>query len=146
PAGREMPREPAYPARPVRGATVQDDRTATGHTRGARGGPHREAAPGRSLLAVEVLSPSTAINDLNNKKAAYERLGVPSYWVIDPQQPTLIAFELDPDGHYRQVAEVKGEDAFEPVRPSPCASSRSSCWARSPGSRIVAVPVHSPIG
>jgi len=75
--------------------------------------------PVAPLLVVEVLSPSTAINDLNNKKAAYERLGVPSYWIIDPQQPTLIAFELDPDGHYRQVAEVKGEDAFEPVRPFP---------------------------
>jgi Uma2 family endonuclease len=75
--------------------------------------------PVAPLLAVEVLSPSTAINDLNNKKAAYERLGVPSYWVIDPQPPTLIAFELDADGHYRQVAEVKGEDAFEPVRPFP---------------------------
>ena len=58
-------------------------------------------------------------NDLNNKKAAYERLAVPCYWVIDPQQPTLIAFELDPDGRYRQVAEVKGEDAFEAVRPFP---------------------------
>ncbi len=71
------------------------------------------------LLAVEVLSPSTALYDLNTKKAAYERLGVPAYWVVDPQQPGLTVFELDDDGHYRQVAEVKGEDAFEARRPLP---------------------------
>jgi Uma2 family endonuclease len=31
------------------------------------------------LLAVEVRSPSTALIDLNRKKAAYERFGVPSF-------------------------------------------------------------------
>ena len=35
--------------------------------------------PKPPVLAVEVLSPSTALNDLNTKKAAYERLGVQSY-------------------------------------------------------------------
>ncbi|MGH3727598.1 MAG: Uma2 family endonuclease [Micromonosporaceae bacterium] len=40
--------------------------------------------PTAPVLAVEVLSPSTALNDLNNKKAVYERLGVPAYWVIEP--------------------------------------------------------------
>jgi Uma2 family endonuclease len=75
--------------------------------------------PVAPVLAVEVLSPSTALNDLNNKKAAYERLGVPSYWVVDPQEPRLTVFELDADGRYEQVAEVKGEDAFEAERPFP---------------------------
>ena len=36
------------------------------------------------LLVVEVRSPSTALIDLNAKKAAYERFGVPSYWVVIP--------------------------------------------------------------
>jgi len=75
--------------------------------------------PTAPLLAVEVLSPSTALYDLNLKKAAYARLGVPSYWVIDPQQPSLLVYELDPDGGYRQVAEVKGEDAFDARHPFP---------------------------
>ena len=75
--------------------------------------------PVAPMLAVEVLSPSTALNDLNTKKAAYARLGVPSYWVVDPQPPSLTAFELDDDGCYRQVAEVKGDDAFDTQRPFP---------------------------
>lgn len=53
------------------------------------------------LLVVEVRSPSTAVVDLNRKKAAYEKFGVPSYWVIDPEpaRPELTVFELR-DGGY----------------------------------------------
>ena len=50
--------------------------------------------PVAPVLAVEVLSPSSVINDLNNKKAAYERMGVESYWVVDPQAPSIMVFEL----------------------------------------------------
>ncbi|MFT7837469.1 Uma2 family endonuclease [Saccharothrix sp. BKS2] len=75
--------------------------------------------PVAPLLAVEVLSPSTALNDLNNKKAAYERMGVPGYWVVDPHELKLIVFELDVRGCYELVAEVKGEDAFEATLPFP---------------------------
>ena len=47
------------------------------------------------LLVAEIRSPSTAIIDLNRKKAAYERFGVPSYWIVDPNpaQPELTIFE-----------------------------------------------------
>lgn len=71
------------------------------------------------ILAVEVLSPSTALIDTHMKKAAFQRMGVPCYWIIDPLEPRLIAFELDEAGVYSQVAEVKGEDAFDAERPFP---------------------------
>lgn len=74
--------------------------------------------PVAPVLAVEVLSPSSVINDLNNKKAAYERMGVASYWVVDPQQPSITVFELT-DGRYRQVSEVKDGDVLEVERPFP---------------------------
>jgi Uma2 family endonuclease len=69
------------------------------------------------LLAVEVLSPSTAIADFNKKKGIYERFGVPSYWVIDPLEPNLVAFELDETGRYQTVAEVTGDKPFEATQP-----------------------------
>jgi len=75
--------------------------------------------PTAPVLAVEVFSPSSVVYDLNYKKATYQRLGVHSYWVIDPQEPTLTAFELDDAAVYQQVAEVKGTDAFEAQRPFP---------------------------
>ncbi|QUH05879.1 Uma2 family endonuclease [Saccharopolyspora erythraea] len=73
--------------------------------------------PVAPVLAVEVLSPSTRLYDLNSKKAAYERLGVQSYWVIDPAIPRLTAFELDDSGEYELIAKVSGPEAFEAEHP-----------------------------
>jgi Uma2 family endonuclease len=76
--------------------------------------------PVAPVLAVEVLSASTALNDLNNKKAAYERMGTASYWVVDPEEPgRLTAFELDARGRYGEVARVCGEEKFTTERPFP---------------------------
>lgn len=70
------------------------------------------------LLVAEVRSPSTGLIDRNLKKAAYQRFGVPSYWVVIPDQrtPELIAFELR-DGHYEVAARVSGDEAFVARRP-----------------------------
>jgi Uma2 family endonuclease len=57
------------------------------------------------LLVVEIRSPSTALVDLNRKKAAYERFGVPSYWIVNPDPPELTVFGLR-DGRYALVAEM----------------------------------------
>jgi Uma2 family endonuclease len=35
------------------------------------------------LLAVEVLSPSTARDDRSTKQALYKRVAVPEYWIVD---------------------------------------------------------------
>lgn len=71
------------------------------------------------VLAVEVLSRSTELHDRNSKKALYERLGVGSYWVIDPSVPLLEVHELDADGRYRQVAEVGGAEPLDVEHPFP---------------------------
>jgi Uma2 family endonuclease len=65
-----------------------------------------------------VRSPGTALIDLNAKKAAYERFGVPSYWVVIPDtgKPELIAFELD-GGQYVEAARVSGGEPFLAQRP-----------------------------
>ncbi|GAA3437373.1 Uma2 family endonuclease [Kutzneria kofuensis] len=75
--------------------------------------------PVAPLLAVEVLSPSTTLYDLNTKKAAYQRMGVQSYWVVDPLDPRLTVFELAEAGEYELVADVKGDDAYDAERPFP---------------------------
>lgn len=72
------------------------------------------------LLVAEILSPDSALRDLNLKKAAYERFGIPSYWVIDPDlgEPSLRAFELV-DGGYREAAQAAGEVPFRAGQPFP---------------------------
>jgi Uma2 family endonuclease len=69
-------------------------------------------------LVVEIRSPSTAIVDLNRKKAAYERFGVPSYWIVVPDRdkPELIVFELGEQG-YREAAHVSGGEPFTATKP-----------------------------
>jgi Uma2 family endonuclease len=57
------------------------------HPRGGRGAPS---------LVVEVLSPWTSRKDLNEKFRLYQRVGVPEYWVIDPEGRSLQAYRLEP--------------------------------------------------
>lgn len=38
---------------------------------------------GRLLLAIEVLSPSTARTDRTVKRLRYQRAGIPEYWIVD---------------------------------------------------------------
>ena len=68
--------------------------------------------PMAPLLAVEVLSPSARRIDLMLKFSRFEAAGCAAYWVVDPDTPSLIAWELR-DGAYTQVAKVTGT---EPAR------------------------------
>jgi Uma2 family endonuclease len=70
------------------------------------------------LLVVEILSPDSALRDLNLKKAAYESFGVPSYWVVDPNldRPSLRAFALE-GASYAEAGCVTGKAAFQAERP-----------------------------
>ena len=79
-----------------------------------------EDLPRAPVLAVEVISPTSGIRDASLKKAVYARMGVPSYWLVDPnvQQPSLTVFELD-GAEYRQVAHVVGDEAFAAEHPYP---------------------------
>lgn len=45
--------------------------------------PATWADAGRPLLAVEVLSPSTAHADRTVKRRLYQREGIPEYWIVD---------------------------------------------------------------
>ncbi|MGI8547685.1 MAG: Uma2 family endonuclease, partial [Gemmatimonadaceae bacterium] len=38
---------------------------------------------GRLMLAIEVLSPSTARTDRTVKRLRYQRAGIPEYWIVD---------------------------------------------------------------
>jgi Uma2 family endonuclease len=72
------------------------------------------------LLVAEVLPPDSSLPDLNRKKAACERFGVPSYWKIDPdpERPSLRAFRLVA-GKYQEAAQAAGDVPFQAEQPFP---------------------------
>ncbi|QDP96675.1 Uma2 family endonuclease [Microlunatus elymi] len=72
--------------------------------------------PVAPLLAVEILSPSNRLFELNIKHDRYRRAGVRSYWIVDPDRPSLTAWALNKD-NYRQIAEVSGEQSFTAADP-----------------------------
>lgn len=71
---------------------------------------------GLPLLVVEVQSPSTRAIDMTLKRRALEEAGVPSYWLVDPDELVLTVLELA-DGEYRQVAFVGRDERAEILKP-----------------------------
>lgn len=68
------------------------------------------------LLVAEVLSPSTRRQDLTLKKQVYADAGVPAYWVVDPDEPSLTAYELL-EGDYVLGGHVAAADTFAAALP-----------------------------
>ena len=50
-------------------------------------------------VVVEILSPSTRGNDVFLKKAAYARLGIQEYWIVDPDLGHIEVFRLKENGY-----------------------------------------------
>lgn len=73
---------------------------------------------GSPLLVVEVLSPSTRHLDLAFKRARYEAARCPSYWVVDPLEPSIVCWELR-DDRYEQVARAVGSQTITLASPFP---------------------------
>ncbi len=68
------------------------------------------------VLAVEILSPSTKGIDLLLKPARLKSAACPSYWAVDPDTPSLVAWDLR-DGKYVEVGKVSGGEEFRAVLP-----------------------------
>jgi Uma2 family endonuclease len=70
------------------------------------------AIEGPPTLAVEILSPSTAVTDRTRKRELYARYGVPYLWIVDPDTREVLAHVLD-SGEYRLAARVSGAQAVD---------------------------------
>ena len=67
---------------------VLNDRADIIQERGILGAPN---------LVVEILSPSSQVNDRVDKAALYARSGVQEYWIVDPDTETVTVYGLDGD-------------------------------------------------
>jgi Uma2 family endonuclease len=63
---------------------------------------------GTPLLVAEVLSPSTASQDRSIKAQRYAALGIPHYWLVDPEARRMECYRLEA-GAYRLVIEAEAQ-------------------------------------
>lgn len=63
---------------------------------------------GIPLLIIEVLSPSTRLHDLTNKKNWYMTNKVPEFWFIDPESKEILKFAQKPTSDYESHTLKKG--------------------------------------
>ncbi len=80
----------------------------------------RRELPGAPLLAVEVLSPSTRRVDLLLKRDRLQSAGVASYWLVDPDEPSVTVLELR-DGVYVETGRAVGDEPLTVGVPYPLA-------------------------
>ncbi len=57
-------------------------------------------------LVIEILSPSTAHLDYEEKKIIYERYGVQEYFIVEPNSKSVTAYFLK-DGEYEEQENTK---------------------------------------
>jgi Uma2 family endonuclease len=68
------------------------------------------------LLVVEVLSRSNRGHDLIAKRSLYQRAGVRSYWIVDPEEPAVTVLRLE-HGQYVEVDRVNGQQPLHTAVP-----------------------------
>ncbi len=63
------------------------------------------------LLVVEVVSPGALQRDRDYiaKRNQYEAIGIPEYWIVNPQEKTILVLELV-DGSYTEKNLLTGSD------------------------------------
>jgi len=78
----------------------------------------KEGCTGAPDLVVEVISKSSVKKDLHEKFGIYEQAGVKEYWIVQPQDRSLIIFTLTEAGQYQPSKPLtKGDIATSQVLP-----------------------------
>ena len=98
---------------------VSNDRSQVVTPRGVEGAPS---------LVVEILSPTTHHNDRVTKAQLYARYQIPHYWLVDPDQQTLEAYDLAKD-HYNLVTSARDAEVFTPSLFPGLSIQLSDLWA-----------------
>ncbi|MFY0674854.1 MAG: Uma2 family endonuclease [Bacteroidia bacterium] len=67
---------------------------------------------GAPYLIIEIISPSTAKKDLNDKFDVYEEFGVKEYWVVFPGEKAINIYSLS-DGQYELFKSYEKDDILQ---------------------------------
>lgn len=64
----------------------------------------KRCCKGAPDLIIEILSPSSRQRDRLTKLNLYQRAGVKEYWIVDPDEKTVIVMTLEDGEHYAPTA------------------------------------------
>jgi len=72
---------------------------------------------GPPMLVVEIVSPGEVQRnrDYIAKRTQYQDLGIPEYWIVDPQTARVLVLELR-DGVYSEAMTLSGEDELRSLQ------------------------------
>jgi Uma2 family endonuclease len=76
------------------------------------GSRQRHPSPEEILLVIEIAD-TTLRYDLGRKRLAYERAGIPEYWVVDVAAKAVRAFRLDERKKYHETRHTRGSLAVQ---------------------------------
>ena len=72
----------------------------------------RKGCSGAPDWIIEILSKGTAKKDITEKFEVYQNAGVKEYWIVHPDEETVLTYFLDEEGNYQLIRKtpfVKGE-------------------------------------
>jgi Uma2 family endonuclease len=67
-------------------------------------------------LVVEIISPSSVLIDMNTKPALYARAGIPNFWRVEMEEPSVAMYHLVA-GSYQEVAVALAGDRLTVSEP-----------------------------
>lgn len=82
-------------------------------------GDGSEFDPTEVVVAIEVLSPDNAGDDLIMKRYQYGKAGIPHYWVVNQRQRTLTVLRHDGVEGYAEVVTLGPGEAWHTEDPFP---------------------------
>lgn len=68
-------------------------------------------------LVVEILSPGNADHDLVTKRAEYAEAGIQEYWIVDPDEATIVVLGLEAGAYHEQGRYGHGQSVMSPLLP-----------------------------
>ncbi len=64
-------------------------------------------------LIIEITSPATASKDMKEKFLLYEKHGVREYWIVHPDEKTVMVFLLGKNGEYSKPKTYSNDDKIK---------------------------------
>lgn len=116
---------------------ISDLRGAVPDVQLLRDSVYEQAGPnglesGHPELVIEVVSPSSRTHDGLRKLDWYAKIGVPEYWLVNPETRSLVAHRLQPSGVYAIIQHAVGDAIFRSKSFKGLKVSLAELWAGLP--------------